>query len=193
VVKAKRRTVVIATAVAVVLLGAALAATLLTRGNSTSGETTSDGVVTYDVGGRPLAPDATEKSLTGSTIKLDSYRGKTVVLNFWGSWCPPCQDEASTFAALDAQYSKQGIAFLGDDVQDTPTNALGFTHRYGITYPSFNDPGYLVAQDFTQAGVLVKDPPTTVVIDKTGHVVGTIFGEALYSQVTTLINDAAVS
>lgn len=191
--KAKRRTVVTATALAVVLLGAALAATLLTRGNTTSGETTSDGVVTYDVGHRPLAPDATGKSLTGSTIKLDSYRGKILVLNFWGSWCPPCRNEAPTFAALDEQYGKQGVAFLGDDVSDTPTSALTFTKSVGITYPSISDNGYLVTADFTQAGVRVSDTPTTVVIDKTGHVVGMILGEALYSQVTTLIKDAAVS
>jgi thiol-disulfide isomerase/thioredoxin len=193
VVKAKRRTVVTATAVAVVLLGGALAATLLTRGNATSGETTSDGVITYDVGHRPLAPDATGKSLTGAAIQLDSYRGKILVLNFWGSWCPPCRAEAPTFAALDKQYSKQGVAFLGDDVQDTPTTALTFTKSVGITYPSISDNGYLVTADFTQAGVKVSDTPTTVVIDKTGHVVGMILGEALYSQVTTLIKDAAVS
>jgi len=191
--KAKRRTVVTATVVAVVLLGGALAATLLTRGNTASGETTSDGVITYDVGHRPLAPDATGKSLTGATINLDSYRGKTLVLNFWGSWCQPCRDEASTFATLDEHYSTQGVAFLGDDVADTPTSALTFVKSVGITYPSISDNGYLVTADFTQAGVRVSDTPTTVVIDKTGHVVGMILGEALYSQVTTLINDAAVS
>jgi thiol-disulfide isomerase/thioredoxin len=192
--KAKRRTVVTATAVAVVLLAGALAVTLLTQGNSnTSGSNASDGVVEYQQGQRPLAPNVTDTSLTGSTIKLSSYRGKTVVLNFWGSWCPPCRGEAPTLADLDEQYGAKGVAFLGDDVGDTPTNALAFTHRARITYPSFSDNGYLVVADFSDAGVAVSDTPTTVVIDKTGHVAGMILGAVGYEQLSTLIKDAAVT
>ena len=192
--KAKRRTVVATTAVTVVLLGGALAATLLTQGTSSaSGAKTSNGVVSYEKGHRPVAPDVTGTSLTGTPIKLSSYRGKILVLNFWGSWCAPCRSEGPTLAVLDEQYSKQGVAFLGDDVSDTPTNALAFTRGIGITYPSISDNGYLVVNDFTQAGVPVSDTPTTVVIDKTGHVAGVILGAANNGQITTLIKDAAVS
>jgi len=100
--KAKRRTVVTATAVVAVLLGGALAVTLLTQGQGNAkGLSAADGIVEYQAGQRPLAPDVTGTSLTGSTIKLSSYRGKTVVLNFWGSWCSPCRDEAPTLAGLD--------------------------------------------------------------------------------------------
>jgi thiol-disulfide isomerase/thioredoxin len=192
--KAKRRTVVTATAVVAVLLGGALAVTLLTSGKgNASAVNAGDGIVEYQVGHRPLAPDVTGTSLTGTAIKLSSYRGKVLVVNFWGSWCPPCRDEGPTLAELDQQYGKQGVAFLGDDVSDTPANALAFTRSVGITYPSINDNGYLVVADFTQAGVAVSDTPTTVVIDKTGHVAGMVLGAALYSQLTTLIKDAAVS
>lgn len=186
--RAKRRTVVTATAVAAVLVGGALAATLLTQGKSNATNT-----VEYPVGHRPLAPNVTGTSLTGSTIKLSSYRGKTVVLNFWGSWCSPCRDEAPTLAVLDEQYSSKGVAFLGDDVGDTPANALAFTRSARITYPSFSDNGYLIVADFSQAGVPVSDTPTTVVIDKTGHVAGMILGTVSYSDLTALINDAAVT
>lgn len=191
--KAKRRTVVAATVVAVVLLGGALAATLLTSRSGSASTSASDGIVEYPAGHRPVAPAATGTSLTGSTIRLSSYKGKTLVLNFWGSWCSPCRGEGPTLAELDRQYGSKGVAFLGDDVSDTPTNALAFTRSVGITYPSISDNGYLVVNDFTQAGVAVSDTPTTVVVDKTGHVVGMILGAALYSQVTTLIKDAAVS
>jgi thiol-disulfide isomerase/thioredoxin len=193
VLKARRRTVVTATAVAAVLLGGALAATLATSGSGKGSASASDGVVEYPAGHRPLAPAVTGTSLTGSPIKLSSYRGKTLVLNFWGSWCSPCRGEGPTLAALDKRYGSQGVAFLGDDVADTPANALSFTRSVGITYPSINDSGYLVVADFSQAGVAVSDTPTTVVIDKTGHVAGMVLGAALYSQVTTLIKDAAVS
>ena len=192
--RAKRRTVVTVTAVVAVLLVGALTVTLLTQGkDSASGSTTSDGVVEYQAVQRPLAPNVTGTSLTGSTIKLSSYRGKTVVLNFWGSWCPPCRAEAPTLQVLNEQYSSKGVAFLGDDVGDTPTNALAFIHSASITYPSLNDNGYLVVADFSDAGVAVSDTPTTVVIDKTGHVVGMVLGGASYGQLTTLIKDAAVN
>jgi thiol-disulfide isomerase/thioredoxin len=193
--RAKRRTVVTATAVAAVLLGGALAVTLLTSGSGTASDVSnaSDGIVEYSAAHRPLAPAVSGTSLTGSPIKLSSYQGKTLVLNFWGSWCPPCRGEGPTLAELDQRYGAKGVAFLGDDVNDTPANALSFTRSVGITYPSISDNGYLVVADFSQAGVAVSDTPTTVVIDKTGHVVGMILGAALYSQVTTLIKDAAVS
>jgi peroxiredoxin len=186
--KAKRRTVVTVTAVVAVLLAGALTVTLLTSGKGTANATNS---VEYPAGHRPLAPDFSGTSLTGATIKLSNYRGKTVVLNFWGSWCPPCRDESPTLAVLDEQYGSKGVAFLGDDVGDTPANALAFTHSVGITYPSINDPGYAVVQQFSQAAP-VSDTPTTVVIDKTGHVAAMVLGAVTYGEMTTLLRDAAV-
>jgi thiol-disulfide isomerase/thioredoxin len=188
--KAKRRTVVTVTAVAAVLLAGALAATLLTSGKGTTASATN--TVAYPVGHRPLAPDLTGTSLTGATIKLSSYRGKTVVLNFWGSWCSPCRSEAPVLALLDKQYASKGVAFLGDDVGDTPANALAFTRGVGISYPSINDQGYAVVAQLSRV-VPVSDTPTTVVIDKTGHVAGTILGAINYGELTTLLHDAAVT
>jgi thiol-disulfide isomerase/thioredoxin len=188
--KAKRRTVVTVTAVVAVLLAGALAATLLTSGKGNVANATN--TVEYPAGHRPLAPDFSGTSLTGATIKLSSYRGKTVVLNFWGSWCTPCRDEAPTLAVLDEQYGSKGVAFLGDDVGDTPANALAFTHSVGITYPSINDPSYAVVQQLSQAAP-VSDTPTTVVIDKTGHVAAMVIGTVTYGEMTTILRDAAVT
>jgi thiol-disulfide isomerase/thioredoxin len=188
--KAKRRTVVTVTAVVAALLAGALAVTLLTSGKGTTANAANS--VEYPAGHRPLAPDFSGTSLTGSTIKLSSYQGKTVVLNFWGSWCSPCREEAPTLAVLDEQYGSKGVAFLGDDVGDTPANALAFTHSVGLTYPSINDQGYAVVQQ-VMAVVPVSDTPTTVVIDKTGHVAGIVLGAISYGQMTTLLRDAAVT
>jgi thiol-disulfide isomerase/thioredoxin len=148
--------------------------------------------VNYPAGHRPLAPDFSGTSLTGAAIKLSSYRGKTLVLNFWGSWCSPCRDEAPTLAVLDEQYGSKGVAFLGDDVGDTPANALAFTRGAHMTYPSINDQGYAVVQRLSQV-VPVNDTPTTVVIDKTGHVAGMILGAINYGEMTTLLRDATVT
>jgi peroxiredoxin len=179
------------TAAFAVLLGGALAVTLATSGSTGAGDgkITKGNTVSYQAGARPLAPDVTATSLTGTTIKLSSYRGKTVVLNFWGSWCPPCRDEAPTLAVLDQQYRAKGVAFLGDDVGDTPANALSFTRSVGISYPSINDPGYAVVQKFSLVAP-VSDTPTTVVIDKTGHVVGMVLGKVSYAEMVTLLQEA---
>jgi len=192
--KAKRRTVVAVAAVVVVLLAGALAVTLTTGSGAQAGVSYLDGNPAqrvYAAGDRPLAPDFTATSLTGTRISLASYRGKIVVLNFWGSWCPPCRDEAPTLAVLSEQYAAKGVAFLGDDVADTPANALSFTHSVGISYPSVNDPGYTVVQDFSQV-VPVNDTPTTVVIDRTGHIAGMVLGTVSYGTMVTLLSDAAV-
>jgi peroxiredoxin len=180
----KRRTVISAAAAVIVLFGGGLAVSLLTSGGSAS-----DGVVEYTAGHRPLAPDITATSLTGTTIKLSSYRGTILVLNFWGSWCPPCRAEAPALEVAYQQYHPHGVDFLGDDVQDTPANALSFIHSEGIGYPSINDPGYSVVQQFSQAA-LVSYAPTTVVIDKTGHVVGMVVGRISTGELATLLHQA---
>ncbi len=186
--RAKRRTVITTAAVIAALLAGALAVTLLTQGKGNA----SDGMVEYPVGQRPLAPDFTGTSLTGTPIKFASYRGKIVVLNFWGSWCPPCRDEAPTLEVLQQQYGPKGVSFLGDDVADTPQNALSFESGVHVTYPSVNDPGYTIVQDFSQV-VPVSDTPTTVVIDRTGHVAGLVIGGVDYGEMAKLLSYVAVT
>ena len=146
----------------------------------------------YAAGHQPLAPDFTATSLTGTPIKMSSYRGKVLVLNFWGSWCPPCRNEAPMLEVLQQLYGSKGVSFLGDDVADTPQNALAFDSSVHMTYPSVNDPGYAIVQDFSQV-VPVSDTPTTVVIDRTGHVAGLVLGTVTYAEMTKLLSYAAVT
>jgi peroxiredoxin len=188
--KAKRRTVVTTAAAVVVLLVAALVVTVFTHGNSSSAS--DDNMVAYPAGHRPAAPDFTGTSLTGKPINFASYRGKIVVLNIWGSWCAPCQSEGQTLKYLNEEYGPQGIAFLGDDLQDTPVQALAFLRSQGITYPSVNDANGAVVQRLAIA-VPISATPTTLVIDKTGHVAGVIDGAVTYPDMTTLLRDAAVT
>ena len=187
--KAKRRTVVTTAAGVFVLLVAALVVTVFTHGNSSSA---SGNMVAYPAGQRPAAPEFTASSLTGTPINFASYRGKVVVLNIWGSWCPPCRGEGETLKYLDEQYGPQGVAFLGDDIQDTPTQALGFLRKEGITYPSVNDANGAVEQRLSIA-VPINGTPTTLVIDKTGHIAGMIDGPVSYFDLSSLLREAAVT
>ena len=137
-------------------------------------------------------PDWTLPAPDGSKVSASDFDGKVVILDFWASWCPPCRQESPTLAVLAQQYRSQGVAFLGDDVGDTPSNALAFTRSVGISYPSISDPSYLIVQKFSQVAP-VSDTPTTVVIDKTGHVAGLVLGEVSYGELTTLLRNAAVT
>ena len=186
--KAKRRLVVLA---ATALAGVALAVVLLT-GWTTSGNSGvtdvagSTSAVLYQAGHRPLAPDFTATTLTGSRLNFSSYRGQVVVLNFWGSWCAPCRAEAPALAVTAKQYRPAGVDFLGVDVRDTTTSALAFARNFGIGYPSVSDSSSVITLDFT-AVVPIAGTPTTLVIDRTGHIAGAVFGTATYQELTDIL------
>ena len=186
----RRRTIAFVATAAVVLAGGAVAV------NHSSGDghmsEVSGNTVEYAAGHMPLIPDYTGTSLTGSPIKLSSYRGKILVLNFWWSDCSPCRAEAPTLEVAYQHYHPQGVDFLGDDVGDTVTSALAFDRSDGISYPSINDPGYAFTQQFSQAAP-VNATPTTAVIDRTGHVVGMIIGTLSLGELTTLIHRAGIA
>ena len=186
--RAKRRVVVLAAAA---FVGALLAVVLLSgwASSGNSGVTDVGGTasaVLYAAGHRPLAPEFTGTTLTGSRLKLSSYRGTVVVLNFWGSWCAPCRQEAPALAVAAQQYRPAGVAFVGVDVRDTTASAEAFAHDFGITYPSVSDPGSVITLDFT-AVVPIAGTPTTLVIDRTGHIVGAVFGAATYPELTSIL------
>jgi thiol-disulfide isomerase/thioredoxin len=180
--------VVLAAAVlAGVLLVVLLATGWASGGNS--GAITVNGnssAVIYPAGHRPLAPEFNGTTLTGSKLSFSDYRGKVVVLNFWGSWCVPCREEASTLAAVAAKYQPSGVSFLGVDVRDTTTSALAFEHSFHIAYPSVSDPSSAITLDFT-AKVPIAGTPTTLVVDRTGHIAGAVFGTVTYSDLSAIL------
>ena len=177
--------------VATVCAGAALAVVLLTGwatggNNGVTDVAGSTSAVLYSAGHRPLAPDFTGTTLTGARLKFSSYRGQVVVLNFWGSWCGPCRAEAPTLAVTAQQYRPDGVTFLGVDVRDTRASALAFARDFGVTYPSVSDPGSVITLDFT-AVVPIAGTPTTLVIDRTGHIAGAVFGTATSQELTDIL------
>ena len=186
--RARRRTIVLAAAV---LTGVLLAVVLVAgwAGGGNSGVTDVGGntnAIIYAAGHRPLAPEFTGTTLTGSKLSFSAYRGKVVVLNFWGSWCPPCREEAPALAVVAKQYQSANTTFLGVDERDTTASAEAFTRNFGIAYPSLNDPGQEIALDFT-AVVPLEGTPTTLVIDRTGHIAGAVFGGVTYPELAAIL------
>jgi thiol-disulfide isomerase/thioredoxin len=176
---------------ATVLAGAVLAVVLLTgwASGGNSGVTDvagSTSAVLYSSGHRPVAPDFTATTLTGSRLSFSSYRGQVVVINFWGSWCGPCRAEAATLAVTAQQYRSARVSFLGVDVRDTTASALAFARDFGVTYPSVSDEGSVITLDFASV-VPVAGTPTTLVIDRTGHIAGAVFGPATYQELSDIL------
>lgn len=98
-------------------------------------------------------------------ISTSDYTGKVIVLNFWASWCKPCEQEAAELE-MAYQYFKPGdqVVFLGLAYVDTEPNSLGYLEKFGITYPNGPDLRTSVSQMFKIRGV-----PETYIIDKEGR------------------------
>jgi peroxiredoxin len=190
--RTRRRVLVLVAAVGTgALLVVVLLAGWATSGNRSATEVDGNpNAVLYAAGHRPLAPDFTATTLSGARLSFSSYRGRVVVINFWGSWCVPCREEAPALAVAAQQFSPAGVAFLGVDVRDTTASAEAFARSFGIPYPSVSDSGSQITLDFT-AVVPIAGTPTTLVIDRTGHIAGAVFGPATYPELTTILGQVA--
>ncbi len=166
-----------------------------------SGATTGDtryvvngaGVVTtYAPGHRKAAPDIAGTDLEGKPLNLDQYKGKVVVLNFWASWCPPCRAEAPALQAVSTETKSMGVQFVGVDIRENgPSDGKAFVANNGIDYPSFADQSAKIALQFRSSGVVPQTPPTTLVIDRTGHIAARGLGEMRVNQLKALVEDVA--
>jgi peroxiredoxin len=186
--RTRRRVLVLVAAVGTgALLVVVLLAGWATSGNRSATEVDGNpNAVVYAAGHRPLAPDFTATTLSGARLSFSSYRGRVVVINFWGSWCVPCREEAPALAVAAQQFSPAGVAFLGVDVRDTTASAEAFARSFGIPYPSVSDSGSQITLDFT-AVVPIAGTPTTLVIDRTGHIAGAVFGQASYAELNSIL------
>ena len=79
--------------------------------------------------------------------------GQVVVINFWASWCKPCEQEAAELEQAYQQFKDQGVVFLGVNYVDTEPEARAYLERFGITYPNGPDLGTRISQAFRIRGV----------------------------------------
>jgi cytochrome c biogenesis protein CcmG, thiol:disulfide interchange protein DsbE len=101
----------------------------------------------------------------GQEIATEAYAGQVVVINFWASWCKPCEQEARELEEAYQHYrTGDDVIFLGLAYVDTEPNSLAYMQKFGITYPNGPDLATRVSQMFRVRGV-----PETFIIDRTGH------------------------
>ena len=176
----------------------ALCAGLLTACGSTSaggvGTGTNyvagDGTITLVPPARRQAPvDLRGTTLDGTPFDLASLRGSTVVLNVWGSWCPPCRKEAPDLQAASVALKAKHVEFVGINTRDPdPAQALAFEKTFGVTYPSVVDQGGELLLDLRGA-VAPQAIPSTLVIDAQGRIAARISSSTTKDTVIDLVDD----
>jgi len=87
-----------------------------------------------DKDAKPAALDYTIKDMNGVDVKLSSFKGKVILLNFWATWCGPCKAEIPAFVELQKQYAKD-LVVLGLSVDDTVDKLKPYAAQYKINYP----------------------------------------------------------
>ena len=124
---------------------------------------------------RADAPEFSGTLLGGGDFASAELDGEVAVLNFWGSWCPPCRVESPEFQEVYADVRDQGVAFLGLNVKETSEQfALAFVESAGIEFPSLYDPRGEVALAFR--GYPANAVPSTIVLDRQGRVAAVYTG-----------------
>ncbi len=119
------------------------------------------------------APDFDLPSSTGENISLSSLKGKAVLVNFWASWCPPCQAEMPAIQRVYQEYRDQGLEVLAVNttMDDDPQKARQFAEQMGLTFPVLFD-----TYNKTANAYQVRSLPSTYFIDPSGRIQEVVIG-----------------
>jgi peroxiredoxin len=136
---------------------------------------------------RAAAPDFSGTLLGGGEFSSSELDGDIAVLNFWGSWCPPCRVETPQFQEVYAEVRDQGVSFLGLNVKETSEQfAQAFVDSEGIEFPSVYDPRGEVALAFRDYPA--NAIPSTIVLDRDGRVAAVYTGEVSQDDLRAVLD-----
>ena len=127
------------------------------------------------------APDFKLRTVQGKLVNLSDYKGKVVLLNFWGTWCGPCLQEIPDLNNLYTKYNKKGLEILGitiprSGITDSDKELIKFMKRWKMDYTILKDiHGYETQMVMIEYGKSIGRPitgvPTTLIIDREGYIV----------------------
>jgi len=125
------------------------------------------------------------KRLDGRSDALARYRGSVVVMNLWATWCPPCREEMPALEQLYEQNKAKGVVVLGIDQGESAAAAGAFAREHGVTFPILLDSDQQYGRSYAAIGL-----PTTVIVDRSGHVVRGIDGQLTLAQMREAVGPA---
>jgi cytochrome c biogenesis protein CcmG/thiol:disulfide interchange protein DsbE len=160
--------------VALVLAVLTFAACTRSNGNELVGVTQVD---------RPL-PGLAGPTLQGGTFGPEDHAGDVLVVNFWASWCGPCEREQPMLERLSESFAAQGVRFLGVLYRDNKPAGLDWIRLHDVSYPSLDDPSGSYVDDFGFFSI-----PYTYVVDRSDRIRWIVAGETNESQLRGLIED----
>jgi thiol-disulfide isomerase/thioredoxin len=133
----------------------------------------------------PPAPSFTVQGLNGGTISSDSYRGDTLLLQFWATWCPYCKRDQHALDNIASEYASKGVSVLAIDIGESAETVRQYLQANPRSVSVALDPDHSVASQFGGGGV-----PHYVVIDRNGNVVSMMSGAAGEQGLRTLLSHA---
>ena len=109
---------------------------------------------------------AGEDGRGGGRVSLESLAGRVVLVNFWATWCEPCEQEMPAMERLYRSLPRDRFEMLAISIDDEPSKVAAFVDRYSLTFPILLDPGKRVAERYQTMGV-----PESLLVDGSGRVV----------------------
>ena len=113
------------------------------------------------------------EDMHGAKVDLSGYAGKPVVFNLWATWCAPCRLETPQLVALAEKFKERGLTIIGISVDDMPDAIRAFASEFKVTYPMLVGVGQ---EEFIRRLGYQDVLPFSVLVDRTGTVVGQITG-----------------
>ncbi len=152
------------------------------------------GMAAYELSDSPLLPQDTAapafelSRLEGGTVKLEELRGKVVVLDFWATWCPPCNEEMPYLLKISREYEAKGVVFVAVS-HDEPAEAREVVTEYCQRFPALRAHA-VFGNPEVGAAYLVRALPTLYVLDRQGKVVASRQGLASERYVRAKVEEA---
>ena len=130
--------------------------------------------------------DLTLTDLDGKRVHLREYRGQIVVLNFWATWCVPCQEEMPMLVEANKTWNPKGIIFIGASLDEKATrkNVPDFIRKFAVTFPVWLGAG---PDDLAKLG-MGEAVPDTAFLDRDGIIFARVRGEIRQAELEERLN-----